>query len=251
MAPLQTVHRLFTGSFGLQLLTGLMLAASSDMLPSLEAVQAKPTEAPGSCRVHINRAGKRLYLISEKNEVIFDCPIGIGRGGLRQKTSMSDEVTPTGDFVVDIILSPDPQSTAIAPRYHKRYHSNKAFHAEIQSKQALANMFKHMNSMDFNHDGNADDAYGIAYFGLSSDNAVTGPKLRRHAGTVYWYSIAMHGTSTPDNIGKANSGGCIHVPKKHLSRLLVDKLMIINSRVTIRDQPPQLKAGLPDRRQAR
>ncbi len=213
------------------------------------SLAAAPTKSGERYHVHINRAGKRLYVINHQKELLFDCPIGIGRGGVKSKSSMKDEVTPTGDFFVDIILTEDSEKTAIAPRYRKQYQSNKPFFQEIESSSALAGMFKRMNAMDFNHDGTADNAYGMAYLGLRSDNAVTGPKLRRNAGTIYWYSIALHGTPTADNIGKCNSGGCVHVPKKYLSRLLVDKLLIINSSVTIRDQAPQIKPGLMEQRQ--
>ena len=162
--------------------------------------------------------------------------IGIGRGGLKKKTNMADEVTPTGSFKVDIILSPDPANNKISQRYLEKYGAEKNLLSRVDSPQHLSELFKTMSLMDFDRDGKPDKAYGTAYIGLSSTNAITGPKLRKGMGTIYWYSIALHGTPTPANLGKANSGGCVHVDKVTLEHLV--KRLKIGSPVVITDKAP-------------
>lgn len=153
--------------------------------------------------LHIDRAHKQLYVLNADDAVVWQAPCGIGRGGLRVKKSMADAVTPTGEFVVDIILD---------------------------EKSAL---FQNMNRI-FNH------AYGSAYIGLDSKTAITGPKLIPYRdGTQYWFSIALHGTPDPANIGQAKSGGCIHLSAESLAHLLGDGIVKIGTRVTIADGGPQ------------
>lgn len=175
--------------------------------------------------LHIDRAQRQLYVLNADGAVAWKAPCGIGRGGLAQKKSMADAVTPTGEFVVDLILDQQPQFD--------------------QSRRALplslAQLFQNMNTLDFNGDGRPDHAYGSAYIGLASKTAITGPKLTTYRdGTVYWFSIALHGTPDPTTIGKAASGGCVHLSAETLAKLIEGGVVGIGTRVTIADGPPQL-----------
>jgi hypothetical protein len=192
----------------------------------------EPTEsAPETVRaVHVDRAARQLSLL-EDGVLTHSEAIGIGRGGLADKTSMSDFITPTGTFTVDLVLHAAGTHNAVAPM---------TVAEEFSPLLAdLEQLFANMSSLDFDGDGSPDSAYGDAYIGLHSDSAVTGPKMRRHSGgTPYWYSIALHGT-VPENLGEANSGGCVHVDGSLLDRLIRDEVLALGSTVTISDAPPK------------
>jgi hypothetical protein len=137
---------------------------------------------------------------------------------------MADNVTPTGEFMVDIILNHKPEF-------------NQSLHPTSVN---LAQLLHNMDNMDFNHDGRPDRAYGNAYIGLDSKTAITGPKLTRYRdGTPYWFSIALHGTPDPATIGNAASGGCIHLSADTLAHLIEAGIVKIGTRVTISDGPPK------------
>jgi lipoprotein-anchoring transpeptidase ErfK/SrfK len=54
--------------------------------------------------------------------------------------------------------------------------------------------------------------------------------------TPYWFSIALHGTpNESSDIGKANSGGCIHVEQNVLKKLVEEGAIEIGTRVIITD----------------
>lgn len=164
---------------------------------------------------------------------------GIGRGGLREKTSMADLVTPTGSFSVDLILSAgDSSRMAILPSLRSRYAADPAFGPLVASPQGLARLFDTMNRLDFDGDAAPDRAYGVAYIGLSSASAVTGPKMHWFRGQSYWFSIALHGTPSPAALGKATSGGCVHLSAALLERLLRSRHLQLGSVVVIADGPP-------------
>ena len=95
-----------------------------------------------------------------------------------------------------------------------------------------------MSSLDFDGDGAPDQAYGTGYIGLTSSEAVTGPKMRRYRGTPYWYSIALHGTPDPTSLGEARSGGCVHLPAALLQRLVTEERVQLGTEVVIADRPP-------------
>src|SRR5581483_2297511 len=106
----------------------------------------------------------------------------------------------------------------------------------LSSPEALARLFKNMNSIDFDGDGKPDRAYGSAYFGVSSPNAVTGPKLSSYKDTSYWYSIAVHGPPHEKrDIGGANSGGCVHLPAKAIQQLTKNGWIAVGTKLTISD----------------
>lgn len=184
----------------------------------------------------VYRESRSLSVRSKSGTAIFSIPVGIGRGGLGQKTQMSDLVTPTGEFVVDVILAPQSDTFEIAPALIKKYSAAKDFKELVSDRLGLQKLFNNMNSIDFDRNGSADKAYGQAYIGLHSAVAVTGPKMRLFGTTPYWYSIALHGT--PDeasDIGAANSGGCVHLRAADLKRLVDEGFIAIGSRIIITD----------------
>ncbi len=169
--------------------------------------------------------------------------VGIGRGGLKTKTSMKDHVTPTGNFEIDIILYRDRNYNRINPKLRERYLQTK-FCDFVHNKPALEQLFQNMNRIDFNGDKVPDNTYGTAFMGLNplyDETLVTGPKFRTAdwpggGNTPYWYSIALHGT--PDekqNLGSANSGGCVHISRNVLSQLIESGIVEIGTQVTILD----------------
>ena len=184
--------------------------------------------------LHIDRTGRTLTLIDD-GTVLQTAPVGIGRGGLGEKTTMSDFITPTGTFTVDLILT--PAGGAVAPEVVKKFSSIPEYASILND---LPTLFSNMSRIDFDGDGSPDSAYGSAYIGLTSDTAVTGPKLRRYRdGTIYWYSIALHGTPALESLGAAQSGGCIHLSESRLAALIADDAVAIGSSVIISDGPPE------------
>lgn len=194
-------------------------------------------------KVIVYRKDKKLIIFDADEKAIFTSSIGIGKGGLKSKKSMADLVTPTGDFVVDLIISEESSLNAVSAENVDRYQDDKVFSRLIDgSQQGLEKLYKKMNSLDFDSDGKPDNAYGKAYIGLHSSSVVTGPKMRYYRGTPYWYSIALHGTpDEKNNLGAANSGGCVHVAKEDLLNLLKTKHIVIGTKITITDEEPQVK----------
>ena len=190
----------------------------------------------------IDRKVRTFYVLNDKNKIIRQFPCGIGKGGLKKKKNMSDMITPMGDFVVDIILYKDKQYANIADSAQKRFGSGE-YKDFVKDKEGLSKLFENMNSIDFDKNGIPDSAYGIAYIGLDSKNAVTGPKMHTYNDIPYWYSIAVHGTNDPLNIGQARSGGCIHLNEEDLVWLIENKIVTIGSNLEIRDQGPKETYG--------
>jgi len=189
--------------------------------------------------LYIDRQSRRLYVLDKGSHIIFQDPVGVGRGSLRIKRSMGDLVTPTGEFLVDLILYKDKGFDAVSADDLRRY-KNSRFSTLISSESGLARLFTNMNQIDFNNDGKADHAYGEGYIGISSlTGAITGPKMYLYGNTPYWYSIALHGTSQPQNIGGTNSGGCVNVNNTTIAKLIEKALVKIGTRVTIADCPPK------------
>lgn len=197
--------------------------------------------ADQSYSIHINRKDKLFYVINNKeNKIVYRVPCGVGRGGLKHKKSMGDYVTPTGTFYVDVILYKDSKYDSVAPRNINRYKGNNRYSKLVASSAGLADLFKNMNSIDFDRNGIPDHAYGDGYIGLESD-VVTGPKMKMYGSKPYWYSIAIHGTPDETNIGQAKSGGCVHLPAKDLSWLIDNNIVRIGTEVTIGDKDPVIQ----------
>lgn len=187
--------------------------------------------------VHVDRRGRRVYVLDEQGEVTHSEPAGIGRGGLGRKSSMGDLKTPTGRFVVDLLLAPAAGTFAVSPAVSSQDDVLQGF---VNGPAALARLWSNMDQLDFDGDGAPDHAYGSAYIGLHSPDgsAVTGPKLRRFRGTPYWYSIALHGTPDPTSLGQARSGGCVHLSAALLQRLVTQGTLALGAEVVIADGPP-------------
>jgi len=186
-------------------------------------------------RVHIDRTGRALYLLDPSGAILHSEPIGIGRGGLGEKRSMGDLITPTGTFTVDLIVHAAGTHDALSAANHARYVDVPDYAALTED---LSGLYANMSALDFDGDGQPDRAYGGGYIGLHSASAVTGPKMRRYRGTPYWYSIALHGTPDPATLGEAASGGCVHLSAPLLERLITEELLTIGSTVEISDGPP-------------
>jgi len=185
-------------------------------------------------QIRVDRSARTISVV-EGGEVIASEPVGIGRGGLGEKTSMSDFVTPTGTFTVDLVLHASGDKNAVAPGVVERFAAEPEYARLLSGEPGLSGLFENMNGLDFDGNGQPDGAYGVAYVGLSSETAITGPKMRRHSKskTPYWYGIALHGTPDPDNLGAANSGGCVHLSATLLEQLIEDEVLAVGATVTI------------------
>lgn len=194
-----------------------------------------PMSATQANEIVVNRKLRRIQVFGAGSKPLIESPIGIGRGGLGMKRSMSDCITPAGNFVVDIVLFEKPECDAVSAAVLEKYKSDATAGKLLNSKKGLAHLFSNMDSLDFNGDGRADIAYGAGYIGLSSTNGVTGPKLSTYKGMPYWFSIALHGTphETKD-IGAANSGGCIHLPAAVLRKLIEGRIISVGTRVEVK-----------------
>lgn len=261
-----------TGALILMLMKGTLrpLALLAFAMLLCQGFLPKQAYAAGETRLYIDRKGMTLYVIGGASSaggtarakggvaatdaggatvgiaktsggtVLAKYPIGIGKGSLQKvKRSMSDNITPTGDFTVELVLSRKSHENAVASSFQKRYQSSPQYTRLVESKSGLAQLFKNMNSIDFNADGKPDNAYGTAYIGLTSKRVITGPKMRMYGKTPYWYSIAIHGTPDPDRtIGRATSGGCVHLGEDGLMKLIGEKFVKVGTRVIIADAPP-------------
>ncbi|MCU0534329.1 MAG: L,D-transpeptidase family protein [Hydrococcus sp. Prado102] len=193
--------------------------------------------------IKIDRVVQQMQVIDPNGAEVIKTPIGIGRGGLKSKRDMMDYVTPTGEFVVDLILYQQESFNRVSPQLHDRY-LNSEFRELFAKPQGLKELFHNMNSLDFDGNRTPDRSYGIAYIGLnatSTNSVVTGPKMRYASwqggeNTPYWFSIALHGTpEEKTDIGAANSGGCIHVPQQVLKKLVEEGIVKIGTPVIISD----------------
>jgi hypothetical protein len=188
--------------------------------------------------LYVDRNTKKIYVLDGRHHIVLLDSVGIGKGGLKAKVNMDDLVTPTGTFTVDLILFKDKRFNQISAALKNRYQASKKFKCLVNSQDALSVLFSNMNRLDFDNDGKADHSYGDGYIGINSDENVTGPKMQFFRSTPYWYSIALHGTTHPESIGRAESGGCVHLSEKTLSKLIRDGLVAIGTQVTISDKPP-------------
>ncbi len=182
----------------------------------------------------IDRKAHLLTAKDNHNKIIIQTKIGLGRGASDQKKSMADCITPGGRFKVDIILSKIEQLNAVSQSVIEKYKNDNAASAYLRSAKGLLNLFGNMNSIDFDGDKKSDTAYGAAYIGLDSKEAICGPKISQYNGTTYWFSIALHGTNNEaKNIGNSNSGGCIQVPAAALKELLEKHIIHLGSTIQI------------------
>lgn len=187
---------------------------------------ASSAKAAGESHVYIDKAGLQFYVIDQDGNILFKAPCGVGKGGLKQKKNMSDSVTPIGEFTVDLIL------------YENNSFDNIQEPNLVRLPGSLSQLFQNMNSIDFNSDGKPDNAYGSGYIGLDSRTSITGPKMQKYKGTPYWFSIAIHGTPDEKNVGKMNSGGCVHLKKDDLSKIIEMGFIKIGTKVIIGDREP-------------
>ena len=85
--------------------------------------------------LHINRSSKQFYVIKPDGSVLWEKPCGIGRGGLKQKKTMSDFVTPTGQFTIDIILYEKEKFNAVSDKIIRKYQKDSKYHKLVSSKE--------------------------------------------------------------------------------------------------------------------
>lgn len=190
-------------------------------------------------RVHVDRTAREIWVYDATGSLTHRTAVGVGRGGLGQKTAMGDLITPTGTFTVDLVISETGTHNAIASIHTQRWSGDATYGHFVDAPGGLIRLYETMSSLDFNGDGTPDRAYGTAYVGLSAADAVTGPKMRLYRGTPYWYSIALHGTPDPTSIGQARSGGCVHLPSALLQSLITTGTLAIGQTVVIADGPPR------------
>jgi len=194
---------------------------------------ATASTANSSNSIIIDRKNKTMQVIDSSGETILSTPVGIGRGGLKGKNSMQDCITPTGYFVVDVVLTLDPALNQIAPQQASTV--SPRFSHLVKDSRGLAKIFETMNSQDFNRDGKPDRAYGYAFIGIDGKN--TGPKLIAAGKSARWYSIALHGSPKESKaIGAATSEGCIHVPERVLKQILRGRIVGVGTPVHITDE---------------
>lgn len=175
-----------------------------------------------------------MSVIDASGKTLVTCPVGIGRGPLKQKINMQDCITPAGAFVIDVVLTADPKFNQIDKNQKILISKNSNFAPFVRDANGLAKVFETMNRQDFNRDGKPDEAYGFAFFGLNGKG--TGPKLISAGNSARWYSIALHGTPEERTaIGAATSEGCIHVQKNVLKSLLQDYKIGVGTSVHIND----------------
>ena len=217
-----------------KLLISFLVIISFSLFHIVEAVA-------NNYKLHVDRKERKLYLLDKENKVVFKSSCDVGKGGLVEKKSMSDYVTPTGEFIVDLILFNEPGFSKTSDENIQKYREDKLYAPLTKDASGLAGLFKNMSTIDFDSDGKSDQAYGVGYIGLESKKAVTGPKMRMYGKTPYWFSIALHGTPKRENIGEAASGGCVHVEEEVLTKLIRDGFIKIGTEVKIADTPPQAR----------
>lgn len=212
-----------------------MKALSATLAVAMACCLGAVAQTKGQNSILIDRKYKRMSLVDETGKTLISCPIGIGKGPLTAKTSMSDFITPTGKFVVDVVLTDDAKLNQIDPARQAELSRSPRFAPLVKDGKGLAEVFETMNRQDFNHDGKPDRAYGFAFLGLQGK--LTGPKLIVAGKSARWYSIALHGT--PDEakaIGQATSEGCIHVQRAVLEKILTEHLVGTGTPVYINDR---------------
>ncbi len=197
------------------------------------AIAKNNQEEPYSILIH--RADKRLEVLNSQGTPIYQTAVGIGQGGLKEKRDMADFVTPTGQMTVDLILYKKSAHNQIASQNVERFAKNPQFRPLVGQPQGLVQLFNNMNRIDFDGNGSSDKAYGDGYIGLTSETVITGPKMSTFEQTPYWFSIALHGTPDPQNIGQANSGGCVHLSSETLRQLIENGWVRLGTVVKITD----------------
>lgn len=181
----------------------------------------------------IHRKDKRLEVLNRQGDRLYQAAVGIGQGGLKEKQDMADLVTPTGEMTVDLILYKNPAYNQIASQNVERFAKAPEFRPLVSQPQGLVQLFENMNRLDFDGNGSPDKAYGDGYIGLASETVITGPKMSTFAATPYWFSIALHGTPDLQNIGQANSGGCVHLAPKTLEQLIEQRWVKLGTTIKI------------------
>ncbi|PZM81648.1 MAG: hypothetical protein DKT66_20840 [Candidatus Melainabacteria bacterium] len=195
---------------------------------------ASAAQIKGQNSVLIDRKSRSLSIVNQAGRILLSCPIGVGRGPLKEKSSMQDCITPTGSFTVDVVLTDTPALNQIDQSTKEQIERNTLFRPFVKNGEGLARVFRTMNEQDFNRDGTPDKAYGRAFLGLQGKN--TGPKLIAAGKSARWYSIALHGTPNEAKaIGGATSEGCIHLSSAALKKILDAHLIGVGTAVYIND----------------
>jgi hypothetical protein len=195
---------------------------------------ASAAESKGQNSVLIDRKSRSLSIVNQAGRILLSCPIGIGRGLLKEKSSMQDCITPTGAFTVDVVLTDTPALNQIDKTTKEQIERDARFRPFVKDGDALAKVFRTMNEQDFNHDGVPDKAYGLGFLGLQGKN--TGPKIIAAGKSARWYSIALHGTPNEAKAIKgATSEGCIHLSRASLKTILDAHLVGVGTPVYIND----------------
>ncbi len=212
------------------------IPASPNEVELTKVPSPNPSKQSGEFLLLVNRRTKQLKVFAPQGNLILQTFVGVGRGGLKAKKNLADLVTPKGEMEVDLILYENPRYNQIAPSLKNKYLEHKDYQRLVKEPNGLKNLFDKMNSLDFDLDGVSDRAYGVGYIGLNSSSVVTGPKMWHFQGVPYWFSIALHGTpDEEENIGRSNSGGCIHLPSTVLRQMIEQEIVSVGTKVVVTD----------------
>ena len=82
--------------------------------------------------VLIDRKKRSMSVVSESGKILVSCPVGIGRGPLKNKSNMQDCITPVGEFFIDVVLSDNPRFNDIAMAQKSQIAKNARFARLVQ-----------------------------------------------------------------------------------------------------------------------
>jgi len=233
-SQVRVVKKRFPAEFPLQFVS-FSLALLSCSTPEAPPAQTKSGPTPLASVVHVDRTAREISVRNAAG-IWTTAPVGIGKGGLKDKESMGDYVTPTGHFTVDLVLHDAETHNAVSAEAMSRFADDAEYRALLADARGLSKLWANMSALDFDDDGVPDKAYGTAYIGLNG--AGTGPKMHRYTGIARWFSIGLHGTPKAENVGAANSGGCVHLTPDLLDRLITSGDVAVGTAVVIADHGP-------------
>lgn len=99
--------------------------------------------------IEIRRISHTLMVVDSRRAIQLIAPIGIGKGGIKDKKSMADFVTPTGTFEVDLILYANSTYNRISDESRESVAKNETFRHITNSSTGLAQLFENMNRIYF------------------------------------------------------------------------------------------------------
>jgi len=208
----------------LALFGGAIGAATFGRMPELRAMAVEPPflrveldrDEPSASRAYDPAAPERAF------------PVGYGKEGfLPEGERFRGGYSLLGRFRVNAILS--------ETRFEM---TERLVRLSGKSREWLAeHLFRNMNGIDFDGDGLARE-YGIGYLSLEPIGSEPAQPFHfgEYKGVFRWYSYAVHGTQSPDRIGRRITGGCINVDEPELRELL--RRAELGDEVEVRERLP-------------